>query len=79
MPRIGDEEWSELQDFKHKFKRVDVNVIYILSTVPQTADDPLHGGRIGGFSSDHNQGTKGPHEWSTKRDLVLRRAPLVRT
>lgn len=32
MPRIGDEEWSELQDFKHKFKRVDVNVIYILST-----------------------------------------------
>lgn len=32
MPRIGDEEWSELQNFKHKFKRVDVNVIYILST-----------------------------------------------
>ena len=31
MPRIGDEEWSELQDFKHKFKRVDINVIYILS------------------------------------------------
>lgn len=29
MPRIGDEEWSELQNFKHKFKRVDVNVIYL--------------------------------------------------